>query len=85
VPCLIAVHQDRSGNAHDLGLPTLRRSAAAAPGIIETTFREECETDLFGEQSVLCGGLVELIRPASKPWSRPGMPRKWPISSACTR
>ena len=42
--------------------PTPRRSAAGAPGVIETTFREECETDLFGEQVVLCGGLVELIR-----------------------
>ena len=42
--------------------PTPRRSAAAAPGVIETTFKEECETDLFGEQVVLCGGLVELIR-----------------------
>jgi ketol-acid reductoisomerase len=62
VPCLIAVHQDASGNAQDSRCPTRRPSAAAVPGIIETNFREECETDLFGEQVVLCGGLVELIR-----------------------
>ena len=50
------------GNAHDLALPMLRGVGGGRSGIIETTFREECETDLFGEQSVLCGGLVELIR-----------------------
>src|SRR5262252_4231470 len=62
VPCLIAVHQDASGNAHDLGLAYASSIGGGRAGIIETTFREECETDLFGEQSVLCGGLVELIR-----------------------
>src|SRR5882724_964993 len=62
VPCLIAVHQDASGNAHDLGLAYASAIGGGRAGIIETTFREECETDLFGEQSVLCGGLVELIR-----------------------
>jgi ketol-acid reductoisomerase len=62
VPCLIAVHQDPSGNAHDLGLAYASSIGGGRAGIIETTFREECETDLFGEQSVLCGGLVELIR-----------------------
>ena len=62
VPCLIAVHQDSSGNAHDLGLAYASAIGGGRAGIIETTFREECETDLFGEQSVLCGGLVELIR-----------------------
>ena len=62
VPCLIAVHQDASGNAHDLGLAYASVIGGGRAGIIETTFREECETDLFGEQSVLCGGLVELIR-----------------------
>ena len=62
VPCLIAVHQDASGNAHDLGLSYASAIGGGRAGIIETTFREECETDLFGEQSVLCGGLVELIR-----------------------
>jgi ketol-acid reductoisomerase len=62
VPCLIAVHQDASGNAHDLGLSYASAIGGGRAGIIETTFREECETDLFGEQVVLCGGLVELIR-----------------------
>lgn len=62
VPCLIAVHQDASGNAHDLGLSYASGVGGGRSGIIETTFKEECETDLFGEQAVLCGGLVELIR-----------------------
>jgi ketol-acid reductoisomerase len=62
VPCLLAVHQDPSGNAHDLGLAYASAIGGGRAGIIETTFREECETDLFGEQSVLCGGVVELIR-----------------------
>jgi ketol-acid reductoisomerase len=62
VPCLIAIHQDASGNAHDLGLSYASAIGGGRAGVIETTFREECETDLFGEQVVLCGGLVELIR-----------------------
>jgi ketol-acid reductoisomerase len=62
VPCLIAVHQDASGNAHDIGLSYASAIGGGRSGIIETNFREECETDLFGEQVVLCGGLVELIR-----------------------
>jgi ketol-acid reductoisomerase len=62
VPCLIAVHQDASGNAHDLGLSYASAIGGGRAGIIETNFREECETDLFGEQAVLCGGMVELIR-----------------------
>ena len=62
VPCLIAIAQDSSGNAHDLGLSYACAIGGGRAGIIETTFKEECETDLFGEQAVLCGGLVELIR-----------------------
>lgn len=62
VPCLIAVHQDASGNAHDLGLSYACGVGGGRSGIIETNFKEECETDLFGEQAVLCGGVVELIR-----------------------
>ena len=62
VPCLIAIHQDSSGNAHDLALSYASAIGGGRSGIIETTFKEECETDLFGEQVVLCGGLVELIR-----------------------
>ena len=62
VPCLVAVHQDASGNALDLGLSYASAIGGGRAGIIETSFKEECETDLFGEQAVLCGGLVELIR-----------------------
>ena len=62
VPCLVAVHQNASGNALDLGLSYASGVGGGRSGIIETTFKEECETDLFGEQAVLCGGLVELIR-----------------------
>ena len=62
VPCLVAVEQDPSGNALDLGLSYACAIGGGRSGVIETTFREECETDLFGEQVVLCGGLVELIR-----------------------
>ncbi|TMJ44297.1 MAG: ketol-acid reductoisomerase, partial [Alphaproteobacteria bacterium] len=62
VPVLMAVHKDLSGNAHDLTLSYGAAIGGGRAGIIETTFREECETDLFGEQSVLCGGLVELMK-----------------------
>ena len=62
VPCLIAIHHNATGNALDLGLAYASAIGGGRSGVIETTFREECETDLFGEQAVLCGGLVELIR-----------------------
>jgi len=62
VPVLMAVHRDASGNAHDLTISYGAAIGGGRAGIIETTFREECETDLFGEQSVLCGGLVELMK-----------------------
>ena len=62
VPCLIAVHQDASGNAHDVALAYASGVGGGRSGIIETNFREECETDLFGEQAVLCGGITHLIQ-----------------------
>jgi ketol-acid reductoisomerase len=62
VPCLIAVHQDASGNAQDVALAYASGVGGGRSGIIETNFREECETDLFGEQAVLCGGLTHLIQ-----------------------
>ena len=62
VPCLVAVHQNASGNALEVALSYSSAVGGGRAGTIETTFREECETDLFGEQVVLCGGLVELIR-----------------------
>ena len=62
VPCLLAVDQDASGNAREIGLSYGAGIGGGRAGIIETTFREECETDLFGEQVVLCGGLTALIQ-----------------------
>ncbi|MDT7950423.1 MAG: ketol-acid reductoisomerase [Acetobacteraceae bacterium] len=62
VPCLVAVAQNPSGNALEIALSYASAIGGGRAGIIETTFKEECETDLFGEQVVLCGGLVELIK-----------------------
>jgi ketol-acid reductoisomerase len=62
VPCLVAVHTNDSGKALDFALAYASAVGGGRSGIIETNFREECETDLFGEQAVLCGGVVELIR-----------------------
>lgn len=62
VPALVAVHQDKSGAARDIGLSYACAIGTGRAGIIETNFREETETDLFGEQAVLCGGAVELIK-----------------------
>ena len=64
VPMLLAMEQDASGNAHDLGLAYACAIGGGRAGVIGTTFREECETDLFGEQAVLCGGLTSLIMAA---------------------
>ena len=61
VPCLVAVAQDATGNAHDIALAYASGVGGGRSGIIETNFKEECETDLFGEQAVLCGGLSALI------------------------
>ena len=58
VPCLMAVHQDISGNTQEIALSYASAIGGGRAGIIETTFREECETDLFGEQAVLCGGIT---------------------------
>jgi ketol-acid reductoisomerase len=62
VPCLMAVHQDASGKARDLVLAYASGIGGGRAGIIETTFKDEAETDLFGEQSVLCGGVTELVQ-----------------------
>ncbi len=62
VPCLIAIHQDASGHARDKALAYAKGLGGARSGVLETTFAEETETDLFGEQVVLCGGLSELIK-----------------------
>ncbi len=62
VPHLVAVHQDKSGKARDLALSYAMANGGGKAGIIETNFKEETETDLFGEQTVLCGGAVELVK-----------------------
>ncbi|WP_028587127.1 ketol-acid reductoisomerase [Desulfocurvus vexinensis] len=62
VPCLVAVHQDASGKAQDIALAYAKGIGGARSGVMETTFKEETETDLFGEQVVLCGGLTSLIQ-----------------------
>jgi ketol-acid reductoisomerase len=62
VPCLLAIHQDPSGRAREVGLAYAKAIGGTRAAVLETSFKEETETDLFGEQSVLCGGLTELIR-----------------------
>jgi ketol-acid reductoisomerase len=62
VPCLVAVHQDATGKARDIALAYAKAMGGTRAGVLDTTFEEETETDLFGEQVVLCGGLTELIR-----------------------
>ncbi|MDH4395439.1 MAG: ketol-acid reductoisomerase [Limnobacter sp.] len=62
VPSLIAIYQDKTGNAHDIALAYAAANGGTKGGVIETNFREETETDLFGEQAVLCGGAVELVK-----------------------
>ena len=62
VPCLMAVHQDATGTARDLVLAYASGIGGGRAGVISTTFKDECETDLFGEQAVLCGGATELVR-----------------------
>ncbi len=62
VPCLVAVAQDKSGNALEIALSYASGVGGGRSGVIETTFKEECETDLFGEQAVLCGGVTALIQ-----------------------
>ena len=74
VPCLFAVHQDGTGKARDLALSYASAIGGGKSGIIETTFKDECETDLFGEQAVLCGGVVELIRNGFETLTEAGYP-----------
>ncbi len=62
VPCLVAVHQDATGDARNIALAWAKGIGGTRAGVIETTFREECESDLFGEQAVLCGGVTQLVK-----------------------
>ena len=84
VPGLLAIHQDVSGQAADIGLAYARGVGCTRAGVLDTTFKEETETDLFGEQAVLCGGVTSLIKAPSRPWSRPATSPSPPTSSACT-
>jgi ketol-acid reductoisomerase len=74
VPCLLAVHQDATKNAGKIGLAWARGIGGARSGVIETTFKDECETDLFGEQAVLCGGLSALIKAGFETLTEAGYP-----------
>lgn len=74
VPSLIAVYQDQSGKAKDIALSYAAANGGTRGGVIETTFRDETETDLFGEQAVLCGGLVELIKTGFETLTEAGYP-----------
>jgi ketol-acid reductoisomerase len=74
VPCLLAVAQNASGKARDIGLAWARGIGGARSGVIETTFKDECETDLFGEQAVLCGGLSALIKAGFETLTEAGYP-----------
>lgn len=74
VPCLLAIHQNPSGSARSLGLAWARGIGGARSGVIETTFKDECETDLFGEQAVLCGGLSALIKAGFETLTEAGYP-----------
>lgn len=74
VPCLLAVHQDATGNARKVALAWAAGVGGARSGIIETNFKDECETDLFGEQAVLCGGLSALIKAGFETLTEAGYP-----------
>ena len=74
VPCLLAIHQNPTGKARAIGLAWARGIGGARSGVIETTFKDECETDLFGEQAVLCGGLSALIKAGFETLTEAGYP-----------
>ena len=76
VPCLMAVHQDATGNAHGLVLAYASAIGGGRAAVIETTFKDECETDLFGEQAVLCGGLSALIKAGFETLTEAGYPEE---------
>ena len=84
VPCLMAVHTDETGNARDLVLAYAKGIGGTRAGVIETTFKDEVETDLFGEQAVLAAAPASSSRRASRPWSRRATTPGSPTSSACT-
>src|SRR5208283_5093457 len=76
VPCLVAIHQNATGEALELGLAYAKGIGGARAGVIETTFKDETETDLFGEQTVLCGGLTNLMRAGFETLVEAGYPEE---------
>ncbi len=84
VPCLVAVEQNPTGNALKIALAYAKGLGGTRCGVVETTFQEETETDLFGEQVVLCGGVTELIKASLKPSSKPDISLRLPIMKHVT-
>ena len=85
VPCLAAVHQDATGRALDVALAYAAGIGGSRAGVLLTTFKQETETDLFGEQAVLCGGVTALMKADSKHWLRLGTILKTLILSVFMR
>ena len=85
MPCLLAVQQDPSGDTTKVGLAYGSAIGGGRAAIIETSFREETETDLFGEQSVLCGGLTELIRAGYETLVEAGYAPEMAYFECCTK
>ena len=85
VPCLIAVEQDATGDAWDIGLAYALGIGGARAGVLETTFRTETETDLFGEQAVLCGGVCALMQAGFETLVEAGYDPRNAYLSASTR
>ena len=84
VPVLVAVEQDATGGALPLALSYAKAIGGTRAGAIRTTFTEETETDLFGEQAVLCGGAAALVQAGFEVLTEAGYSPRWPTSSACT-
>ena len=84
VPCLIAVDQDPKGEGQALALSYASAIGGGRAGVIKTTFTEETETDLFGEQAVLCGGTEELVKTGFEVMVEAGYAPRWPTSRCCT-
>jgi ketol-acid reductoisomerase len=83
VPCLLAVHQDATGSAFDIAMAWAIGVGGGKAGILKTTFKDECETDLFGEQTVLCGGLSELIKKGFETLTEAGYPPELAYFEVC--
>jgi ketol-acid reductoisomerase len=83
VPCLLAVHQDASGNAFDIAMAWAIGVGGGRAGVLRTSFKDECETDLFGEQSVLCGGLSAMIKAGFEVLTEAGYPPELAYFEVC--